>query len=102
MICFIGGGSEWRKIKEQIAAEQNRERSARNIVCLPYRPLAQLSASLSSADLHVVVMGEPFVGLVHPCKIYNILRIGGPLLYIGPRPSHITEILEALNGDHTK
>jgi len=43
-------------------------------------------------------MGSPFVGLVHPCKIYNILRIGSPLLYIGPQPSHISEIIQQING----
>ena len=41
-------------------------------------------ASLSSADLHVVVMGDPFVGIVHPCKVYNIRTLGIPYLYIGP------------------
>jgi hypothetical protein len=53
---------------------------------------------LSAADLHLVVMGDPFVGVVHPCKIYNILQVGSPLLYIGPHPSHISEILQALDG----
>src|SRR5207249_8267699 len=69
-----------------------------NLLCLPYQPLAQLSASLSAADLHIVVMGDPFVGLVHPCKIYNVLNVAAPVLYIGPRPSHLSEILEAANG----
>jgi glycosyltransferase involved in cell wall biosynthesis len=64
-----------------------------NIQCLPYQPLDQLAGSLSAADLHVVVMGDAFVGLVHPCKIYNILSVGAPVLYIGPEPSHVTEIL---------
>jgi hypothetical protein len=59
----------------------------------------RLAGTLSAADLHLVVMGNPFVGTVHPCKIYNILRVGSPLLYIGPQPSHISEILEALNGE---
>jgi colanic acid biosynthesis glycosyl transferase WcaI len=58
-----------------------------------------LSGSLSAADLHVVVMGDPFVGLVHPCKIYNILSVGAPVLYIGPRLSHISEIADAANGE---
>jgi len=49
--------------------------------------------------LHLVVMGNPFVGLVHPCKVYNILRVGSPLLYLGPQPSHVSEILQALNGE---
>ena len=49
---------------------------------------------LSAADLQVVVMGERFLGIKHPCKIYNILQVGADVLYIGPEPSHITEICE--------
>jgi colanic acid biosynthesis glycosyl transferase WcaI len=37
-------------------------------------------------------MGEPFVGIVHPCKIYNILAVGLPILYIGPQESHVSDI----------
>jgi len=90
---FVGGGSQFAKVKRFAL-----EHSLANMVCLPYQPLAQLAGTLSAADLHLVVMGNPFVGLVHPCKIYNILRIGSPLLYIGPRPSHISEIIQQFNG----
>jgi glycosyltransferase involved in cell wall biosynthesis len=92
--CFVGGGSEFAKVQQ--FAEQHR---LQNVVCLPYRPLDQLAASLSAADLHVVVMGEAFVGVVHPCKIYNILAIGIPFLCIGPKPSHLSEILDSLPAD---
>jgi glycosyltransferase involved in cell wall biosynthesis len=91
--CFVGGGTEFSRIK-QFA----KERRLSNVLCLPYQPLEELAGSLSAADLHLVVMGDPFVGLVHPCKIYNILRIGAALLYVGPEPSHISEILQQLNG----
>jgi|SRR5580658_6335239 colanic acid biosynthesis glycosyl transferase WcaI len=90
---FVGGGSQFPMVK-QFALDH----SLSNILCLPYQPLAQLAGALSAADLHLVVMGSPFVGLVHPCKIYNILRIGSPLLYIGPQPSHISEIIEQISG----
>jgi hypothetical protein len=43
-------------------------------------------------------MGEGFVGIVHPSKIYNIMSIGAPTLYIGPEPSHITDIASQNNG----
>jgi hypothetical protein len=43
-------------------------------------------------------MGNAFVGIVHPCKIYNILAIGAPVLYIGPTPSHITDLLPESEG----
>jgi glycosyltransferase involved in cell wall biosynthesis len=71
-----------------------------NILCLPYQPLNQLAASLSAADAHVVVMGEAMLGLVHPCKIYNILAVGAPVIYIGPRSSHVTEILNRLGNEY--
>lgn len=93
--CFVGGGSEFKRVQSF-----KQEHNLKNIVCLPYQPLEELSASLSAADLHAVVMGEPFVGIVHPCKIYNILAIGAPVLYIGPEPSHLTEILSAGNIAH--
>jgi colanic acid biosynthesis glycosyl transferase WcaI len=93
VFCFVGGGSEFRKIQES-------RPPLPNIRCLPYQPLSRLSASLSAADLHVVVMGNAFVGLVHPCKIYNILSVAAPVLYIGPRPSHLSEILDKMNGLH--
>lgn len=91
MFLFVGGGSEFARVK-QVATEAQ----LKNILCLPYQPLRELAASLSAADLHAVVMGEPFVGLIHPCKIYNVLSVGAPVLCIGPAPSHLTEIIAAV------
>lgn len=71
--------------------------AASNLLCLPYQPFDQLAASLSAADLHVVVMGDTFVGIIHPCKIYNLLGVAAPVLCITPTPSHLTEILTSLN-----
>ena len=131
VFCFVGGGSEFRRIQALVASpntdariqemESSKHEPASgkpesegrfpnpstlniplsttirlpNILALPYQPLEQLAGSLSAADLHVVVMGDPFVGLVHPCKIYNILSVGAPILYIGPQLSHVSEILTA-------
>jgi hypothetical protein len=83
VFCFVGGGSEQVKV---------RKSGLSNVKCLPYQPLNELSGSLSAADLHTVVMGEKFVGIVHPCKVYNILSVGAPVLYIGPEPSHVTDV----------
>ncbi len=89
--CFVGGGSGWAK------ARDFRERHClRNVTLLPYEPAERLSASLSAADLHVVVIGEPFVGLVHPCKIYNIIALGTPFLCIGPPENHVADLAARL------
>lgn len=92
VFCFIGGGSEFARVKAYAAGHR-----LRNILCLPYVPLTSLSASLSAADLHTVVMGEPFVGIVHTCKVYNILALGIPFLYVGPSPSHITDLAAGIS-----
>jgi len=89
--CFVGGGSEFEKVKRY--AETNH---LPNILCLPYQPLDELAMSLSSADLHAVVMGDAFTGIVHPCKIYNILEIGSPVLYVGPAAGHIVDVIAKL------
>lgn len=88
VFCFVGGGSEQKKVSDFA-----KRHSLSNILCLPYQPFAALSGSLSAADLHAIVMGDEFVGIVHPCKLYNILAIGSPFLYIGPTPSHVSEIV---------
>lgn len=88
VFCFIGGGSEFQKVRDRA-----RLNNLNNILCLPYQPIEKLSGSLSAADLHVVVLGSPFVGIVHPCKIYNILAVGKRFLYIGPEKSHIKDIM---------
>jgi colanic acid biosynthesis glycosyl transferase WcaI len=93
--CFVGGGSEFGRVRRWA-----EERRLDNVLCVPYQPLDQLSASLSAADLHVVLLGNPFVGLLHPCKIYNILGVAAPVLYIGPEPSHLSEILRDIGGQH--
>ncbi len=89
VFLFVGGGSEHKKIARRIDEEQ-----LSNVRCLPYQPMEHLAGSLSAADLHVVVMGEPFVGMIHPCKIYNILSIAAPFLFIGPESSHVGDLME--------
>ena len=100
VFCFVGGGSGFAKVQEFL-----RRHDLHNILCLPYQPLDRLSASLSAADLHAVVMGDPFVGIVHPSKVYHAMALGIPVLYVGPAGSHITDLgpadwlLTACHGD---
>ncbi len=88
MFVFIGGG-KGREAIERVM----QERSPSNIMLLPYQPLETLHESLSAADLHVVAMGEHMVGIVHPCKVYGAMAIGRPILYLGPRRSHIADLV---------
>ena len=38
-------------------------------------------------------MGDAMVGIVHPSKIYSALAAGRPILALGPRRSHIADMV---------
>ncbi|WP_442483583.1 glycosyltransferase family 4 protein [Aeoliella sp. SH292] len=86
---FIGAGAGKRVVDEAIAKHQPK-----NLVSLPYQPLSEICYSLSAADVHLVLMSEELIGIVHPCKVYGAMAVGKPILFMGPVPSHISEILE--------
>lgn len=84
---FIGGGAG------KALVEQAVKGGARNIVSLPFQPLAEIRESLAAADIHVVAMGNEVVGIVHPSKIYGAMAAGRPILFFGPERSHAGELL---------
>jgi len=86
---FVGGGSGKKEVDAVISSQ-----GLSNVMSLPYQPLAELRHSLSAADVHVVSLGQEMVGIIHPCKAYGAMAAGRPLLYFGPRPSHIADILD--------
>jgi glycosyltransferase involved in cell wall biosynthesis len=88
LFVFVGGGVLKRAIDEMVARD-----APPNIVTLPYQPLPEIRYSLSSADVHVVSLGNDGVGVVHPCKIYGGLAIGRPILGLAPRASHVSDII---------
>lgn len=90
VFVFIGGGLGKKQIDEFVEKE-----NPRNVLSLPYQPLEKIKYSLSAADIHIVSMGEEMVGTVHPCKFYGAMALAKPVLLIGPRPCHASEIIEA-------
>jgi glycosyltransferase involved in cell wall biosynthesis len=86
---FVGGGIGKKEVEAVI-----RDHGLTNAMSLPYQPLADLRDSLSAADVHAVSLGSEMVGIIHPCKAYGAMAVGRPLLYFGPRPSHISDLLD--------
>jgi hypothetical protein len=86
---FVGGGLGKREVEATI-----REHGLTNTVSLPYQPLESLGNSLGAADVHVVSLGENMVGIIHPCKVYGAMAVGRPILFLGPRPSHVSDLLD--------
>lgn len=88
VFLFVGGGE-----RVQDVSLFKEKHNLSNILQLPYVPREELKFSLQAADIHIVVMGDSFVGIVHPCKIYGILSTGRPFIYIGKEASAIGDIV---------
>jgi glycosyltransferase involved in cell wall biosynthesis len=86
---FVGGGLGKKEVEQTIEQHQ-----LKNTISLPYQPLEELKWSLTAADIHIVSLGEGMVGIIHPCKIYGAMTAGKPILFLGPSPSHISDLLD--------
>lgn len=84
VFLFVGGGVG----KCEVEASRSP-----NIRSLPYQPLERLRHSLAAADVHLVTMGDAVVGAIHPCKVYGALAASRPVIFVGPEPSHISELV---------
>jgi colanic acid biosynthesis glycosyl transferase WcaI len=89
VFMFVGGGIGKKKVEQFV-----RENGLSNALCLPYQPLEGLRYSISAADVHVVSLGAGMAGIVHPCKIYGAMAVARPVLFLGPSPSHVAELLD--------
>ncbi|MGF1633614.1 MAG: glycosyltransferase family 4 protein [Phycisphaerae bacterium] len=87
--AFIGGGAAKKDVEAFV-----KSRGLSNCLLLPYQPMQDLPFSLSAADVHVVTLGQEMVGIVHPCKVYGAMAVGRPVLFCGPRPSHVSDLLD--------
>lgn len=89
IFVFIGGGAGMDKLKE--LAESNQ---LKNIVFKPYQAIEELSNSLSVADVHIVTLEKELEGLIVPSKIYGILAVNRPVIFMGSKEGEIAKILD--------
>ena len=94
LFVFIGEGVRKKDVSNFI-----KKNKLDNILQLPFQPRSNIHISLSSADIQVVIMGDNLVGYTHPNKIYGGLYIGRTILYIGPKKSHISDVIGQLTGN---
>lgn len=94
LFVFVGGG-----VRKKNVTEFKNNNKLKNIIQLPFQPRENIHNSLGSSDIQVVIMGDNQVGFTHPNKIYGAMYVGKTILYIGPKQSHVTDIISKLNGN---
>lgn len=75
------------------AAAERSARGLTNVRFLPYQSRERLAESLSAADLHLASLQEGLAGLLVPSKLYGILAVGRPLLYLGPATCEVSQVI---------
>ena len=79
-----GGGAQLARV---------RAAAPPNVAFRPYVAREQLGRSLSAADVHLVSLLPKLEGLIVPSKIYGVLAVARPIVFIGT-PDGIGQMLE--------
>lgn len=87
---FVGGGKREAQIRDGLAGKEF-------VSFLPYQDRADLAASLSAPDAHLVTLDPLFDGLLIPSKIYGIMAASRATLFVGSEENQIALILRRFN-----
>jgi colanic acid biosynthesis glycosyl transferase WcaI len=90
VFVFVGGGPRLAEIQ---AAQQVE--GLQNIRLLDYFPRAELHASLSLADVHLISMRPEMTGIVVPGKLYGVMASGRPAIFVGPEHCESADTIRA-------
>jgi glycosyltransferase involved in cell wall biosynthesis len=86
---FIGGGKRRKEVEAAVG-----EFGLKNVMFEEYRPREELSRSLSAGDVHLISLREGVEGIMVPSKMYGIMAVGRPSLFVGHPSSEISRVLE--------
>lgn len=81
---FTGGGARLERVKREAGA---------NVSFRPYAARDKLGESLSSVDAHLVSLQPALEGLIVPSKLYGILAVGRPVIFIGSKDGEVARII---------
>ena len=93
---FVGEG----KRQPQVAAESAR-RALGNVHLMAPVPLADLSALLGSADVHLLSMRPGLEGMMVPSKVYGILAAARPAVMVGSTENEAARVLRESGAGYT-
>ena len=85
-VCFVFMG--YGKGKAQLE-ECGRREGLTNLRFIEYQAQQHLRFSLSAGDIHLVSLRTNMEGLSVPSKVYGIMAVGRPVVFIGPQGSEV-------------
>jgi glycosyltransferase involved in cell wall biosynthesis len=89
-VCFLFVGEGQGKTRlEGWACREKLE----NVRFVDYQAQEQLRYSLSAGDIHLVTLRSEMEGLSVPSKVYGIMAVGRPVVFIGPDGSEVASLI---------
>jgi len=73
---ITGGGAQLARVRAEVPP---------NVAFQPYVAREDLGRSLSAADVHLVSLLPKLEGVIVPSKIYGVLAVARPIVFIGAR-----------------
>ena len=92
IFVFVGGGAQ----KASLEAASGRL-ALRNVLFKAPQTRNVLAESLGAGDIHLVTLKAGCEHYVFPSKLYGILAVGRPVIFIGPTDSEIAQIIDNNN-----
>lgn len=86
---FVGGGRRTSEIDRF-----RRAHGLPNIHLRPYVPREQLKDALAAADVHLASLRPELAGVSVPCKLYGVMAVGRPVIFIGAASCATGEAIE--------
>jgi len=87
-LLLVGAGKGLVRIQGLVAQLQ-----LENVEFRPPVPLYQFQDLLAEGDVHIVAQKARTEGLVVPSKIYSILCVGRPTIFVGPQNCEVARIV---------
>jgi len=84
---FVGGGSGMDALKKSLPPD------TANVRFKPYVARERLAESLSVADIHLISLRPEMEGLIVPSKVYGVLGVGRPFVFIGDPHGELAQLV---------
>lgn len=90
IFLVVGAGPRLAQVRERVAAG-----NLSNIRFQPLQERESLLQSLNAADIHLSILRPEFEGLVVPSKLYGIMAVGRPAIFVGDPAGETAAILNS-------
>lgn len=85
---FVGGGKRRGEVEGFI-----KKHDLPNAKWYEYQPREKLADSLAAADLHLISLKEGVEGIMVPSKLFGIMAVARPSVFVGHPSSEISRVL---------